>query len=158
LLGRALIGLLLLAVLCLVDPQPTKEVADPLGPPTPVLAWSTRGIASWYGRVGFYGEPAIAWYTRKTKWGNPVIFYGAAGPELRRLLGDKNPYHEHYLVMVRNKKTGKTIIVDVVDWCGCSKGAKREKLIDLSPAAFQALGLPLSRGVQIVTVSQFSAP
>lgn len=113
---------------------------------------SATGIASWYGNPRRYGEPAIAWYTRTSPWGEPVEFYAAAGPELRRILGDPNPYHEHYPVTITNPATGQTIEAVVVDWCGCNTG-RREKLIDLSPAAFEALGVPLSRGIQEVEVT-----
>lgn len=138
------------------DPPPTQEVA-PAGPPTPVLAWSLAGTSTWYGSTSHYGAPTVAWYTRQSRWGAPVIFYAAAGPKLREAIGDQNPYHEHYPVLVRNPKTGKTIIAVIVDWCQCSKGKPREKLIDLSPAAFEALGVPLTRGIQKVIVSQFAA-
>ena len=111
---------------------------------------SVEGIASWYGNPRHYGEPALAWYTRSSVWGEPIEFYAAAGPELRRLLGDPNPYHEHYPVTITNPATGRTIEAVVVDWCSCSAGRDHEKLIDLSPAAFEALGVPLSRGIQEV--------
>lgn len=126
------------------------EDSAPLIAPTPPP--SVAGIASWYGNPRRYGEPAIAWYTRTSPWGDPVEFYAAAGPALRRFLGDPNPYHEHYPVTITNHATGRTIEAVVVDWCGCNT-SKREKLIDLSPAAFEALGVPLSRGIQEVEVT-----
>ena len=119
------------------EPEPAREV---------------RGVASWYGNPRVYGAPAIAWYTRTTRYGAPITFYAAAGPALRDLLGDANPYHEHYPVTVTNPRTGISIPVVVTDWCGCSSGSDREKLIDLSPAAFKALGIPLTRGIQPVIV------
>ncbi len=125
--------------------------------PAEPTAPSATGIASWYGNPRRYGEPAIAWYTRTSPWGEPVEFYAAAGPELRRLLGDQNPYHEHYPVTITNPATGQTIEATVVDWCGCNTG-RREKLIDLSPAAFEALGVPLWRGIQRVEVTLGHAP
>lgn len=153
-----LVGLILLNTIL---PHPVAAAA-PLPPPLPAYAApaplapvppaSVEGIASWYGNPRRYGEPAIAWYTRTSPWGDPVEFYAAAGPELRRLLGDPNPYHEHYPVTITNPATGITIEAVVVDWCGCNTG-KREKLIDLSPAAFEALGVPLSRGIQEVEVT-----
>ena len=120
------------------EPEPAREV---------------RGVASWYGNPRVYGAPAIAWYTRTTRYGAPITFYAAAGPALRDLLGDANPYHEHYPVTVTNPRTGISIPVVVTDWCGCSSGSDREKLIDLSPAAFKALGIPLTRGIQPVIVT-----
>ena len=119
---------------------------------------SIDGVASWYGNPRAYGEPAIAWYTRKSEWGNPVKHYAAAGPELRKMIGDPNPYHEHYPLYVTNRKTGKTIRVVVVDWCQCSKGKRSEKLIDLSPAAFVAVCGPLGKGICSVTVSPVAPP
>jgi hypothetical protein len=126
-----------------------------------LAAWpqpSVDGVASWYGNPRAYGEPTIAWYTRKSEWGNPVKYYAAAGPELRKMIGDPNPYHEHYPLFVTNRKTGKTIRVVVVDWCQCSKGKRGEKLIDLSPAAFVAVCGPLGKGICSVTVSPISPP
>jgi hypothetical protein len=119
----------------------------------PMPVDTVDGVASWYGNPARYGAPAIAWYTRESKWGSPVTFYAAAGPKLRKLLGDPNPYHEHYPVIVTNRKTGASIRAIVVDWCGCSSGKQGEKLIDLSPAAFKALGVPLSRGIVAVSVT-----
>ena len=116
------------------------------------------GVASWYGNPGRYGAPAIAWYTRQSQWGAPVKFYAAAGPELRKMIGDSNPYHEHYPLIVTNRKTGARIQVQVVDWCSCSKGKPGEKLIDLSPAAFLAVCGPLSRGICSVTVAPIRPP
>lgn len=121
-----------------------------------LVAWPQPfidGVASWYGNPRAYGEPAIAWYTRKSQWGDPVKFYAAAGPELRRMIGDPNPYHEHYPLIVTNRKTGARIQVVVVDWCQCSKGKPGEKLIDLSPAAFLAVCGSLGRGICAVTVA-----
>jgi hypothetical protein len=135
--------------ICTAPPSPSPV----LGPPTPVEA-PLVGIASWYGNPRKWGEPTVAWYTRKTKHGDPVVFYAAAGPKLRDFLGDPNPYLEHYPLLITNPKTGKTILIVVVDWCSCSKGKKGEKLVDLSPAAFLALGVPLSRGIQKVYISR----
>lgn len=137
-------------------PQITTEPQAYDQPPVPTSPLiQVTGIASWYGRTGkgHYGEPTVAWYTRKTKWGDPVTFYAAAGPSLRDALGDDNPYHDHYPVQVTNPRTGITITVVVVDWCGCSSGTDHEKMIDLSPAAFQALGVHLTRGIQRVIVT-----
>lgn len=106
------------------------------------------GVASWYDATKNH-----AWYTRTTKLGEPVVFYGAAGPKLREALGDDNPYHEHYPVTITNPRTGITIQVIVVDWCSCSEGRKGEKIIDLAPAAFKALGVNLHRGIQKVIIT-----
>ena len=141
---------------CPATSTPSPSSSPVLGPPTPVETVEAPivGIASWYGNPRKWGEPTVAWYTRKSKWGDPVVFYAAAGPKLRDYLGDQNPYHEHYPLLITNPKTGKTILIVVVDWCQCSKGKKGEKLVDLSPAAFLALGVPLSRGIQKVYISR----
>ena len=127
-------------------PAPTA-IATPIATPSSIV-----GVATWYGNVRKWGEPTVAWYTRKSKWGDPVEYYAAAGPALRDLLGDSNPYHEHYPIRVTNVATGRSIIAVVVDWCSCSSGGKQEKLVDLSPAAFKALGASLGRGILKVEV------
>ena len=130
-------------------PEPVPSVPQYeglLGTPTPVK--HVNGVASWYDAT-----KNNAWYTRETKWGPRVEYYAAAGPAVRALIGDDNPYHEHYTAYVTHRKTGRTIKVIIVDWCSCSSGRPGEKAIDLSPAAFQALGLPLSRGIAPVTIS-----
>jgi hypothetical protein len=138
---------------CTATSTPSPTPSPVLGPPTPVEA-PIVGIASWYGNPRKWGEPTVAWYTRKTKHGDPVVFYAAAGPKLRDFLGDPNPYLEHYPLLITNPKNGRTILIVVVDWCSCSKGRPGEKLVDLSPAAFLALGVPLSRGIQKVYISR----
>ena len=130
------------AARCEIQPQPVASVEIT---PEPV---QVIGVATWYDATKNH-----AWYTRKTALGDPVIFYGAAGPKLREALGDDNPYHEHYPVMITNPSTGITIEVIVVDWCSCSKGKEWEKVIDLSPAAFKALGVSLPRGIQKVIIT-----
>jgi hypothetical protein len=141
-----------------VPPCPATSTATPspspvLGPPTPVEA-PIVGVATWYGNPSKWGEPTVAWYTRKTLLGDPVVFYAAAGPKLRDFLGDSNPYHEHYSLLITNAKNGRTILIVVVDWCSCLSGRPGERLVDLSPAAFLALGVPLSIGIQKVSISR----
>jgi rare lipoprotein A (peptidoglycan hydrolase) len=57
---------------------------------------------------------------------------------------------------ITNTKTGISVIVYITDTCGCYSGTKSDrsddKIIDLSPKVFKALGVPLSRGIQKVTV------
>ena len=123
-------------------------------PPTPKPTTLT-GVASWYGLPGT-SRPTVAWYTRANEFGKPFRFYAAAGPALRAFLGKAGNhfYHVHHRVEVCATVNGlvSCIIADVVDWCGCSRGNPHEKAIDLSPAAFQALGVPLSRGIVKVTI------
>ena len=107
------------------------------------------GIATWYDATKNY-----AWFTESPRpnaekyhqEGAPYPFYVAAGPELRALKpfkwGDK-PYR----ISIYSYKTKKEIIGWVVDECVC------KRLVDLSPAAFSALGVPLGRGIQKVKVT-----
>jgi hypothetical protein len=127
-------------------PAPLLMIDQPEVPPA-LPAPSIEGIATWYDATKNH-----AWYTRKTKLGDPIVFYAAAGSKLRDLLGDPNPYHESYAIRITSLKTGISVDAWVVDWCSCSKGKPNEKLIDLSPELFQALGFSLSRGIQPVRV------
>ena len=79
-------------------------------------------------------------------------FYAAAGPALREIKNfkwGKKPYR----IRVENLKNGKTIVAWVVDWCQCRGQTDNEKLVDLSMAAFTALGVDLNMGVQRVRVT-----
>lgn len=119
------------------------------------------GKASWYD-----ASKNNAWYTRETEWGAPVEFYAAAGPDLRNLVQALFDTKINWGVTMWRKfakkeqrpqfivtsiVTGKSIVVTVTDWCGCYSGTVKDKsddkIVDLSPSAFVALGLPLSRGV-----------
>ncbi len=108
-----------------------------------------RGVATW-----FDASKNGAWYTQPVRKGAaqrnqqfaPYKFYAAAGPRMRKLAPFKWG-NKPYRVIVTNKTTNITIVVWVVDVCQCREG-KKEKLIDLSPAAFQALGVGLHHGVQ----------
>ena len=56
---------------------------------------------------------------------------------------------------ITNRKNGRTVLVVVRDYCrACHKG---RAAIDLSPAAFIALGLTLGEGVGRVRVRYFGA-
>ena len=130
---------------------PTAPSAPTLGDsfkpePTPVATpvLSAKGKATW-----FDATKNSAWYTRGDK---PTLFYAAAGPALRALKDfrwGKKPYR----IIVENLKNGKAIVAWVVDWCQCRGQTGNEKLVDLSPAAFVALGIPLRNGVQRVRVT-----
>jgi hypothetical protein len=136
----------------LTEPAPTyydgRPIANEPEISTPEPLRSIDGVATWYDAT-----KNNAWYTRVTKWGPIIHYYAAAGPAARALIGDDNPYHEHYEVDVTNRLNGRRIRVTIVDWCSCSSGRDWEKAIDLSPAAFKALGLPLSRGIAPVTIT-----
>lgn len=124
------------------------------------------GKASWYD-----ASKNNAWYTRETEWGAPVEFYAAAGPDLRALVQALYTTKINWGVtmwrkfaakgtrpqfIVTSVVTGKSIVVTVTDWCGCYSGTVKDKsddkIVDLSPSAFVALGLPLSRGVADVII------
>ena len=92
-----------------------------------------NGQSTWYVREGYQ-------------------FYAAAGPALRAIKDfrwGKKPYR----IIVENLKNGKAIVAWVVDWCQCRGQTNNEKLVDLSPAAFTALGVDLNMGVQRVRVT-----
>jgi hypothetical protein len=85
-----------------------------------------------------------AWYTREG-----IAFYGAAGPALRELRPHR--YLNRYRILLTSERTGRTVLVWVVDWCSC-QGTGSPRLIDLAPAVWDALGVPLSRGITPVTI------
>jgi hypothetical protein len=81
------------------------------------------------------------------------VLYGAAGPALRKIIRHK--WGNRYRVIVSSKVTGIAVVVWVVDFCECRGGDKNpdnDRLIDLAPAVWDALGVPLSRGVTAVTI------
>ena len=127
---------------------PDEPLRDSFKPePTPVtesLFKSVKGKATWYDAT-----KNSAWYTQGE---NPTLFYAAAGPALRKIKDfrwGKKPYR----IIVENLKNGKAIVAWVVDWCQCRGQTGNEKLVDLSPAAFTALGVDLNSGVQRVRVT-----
>lgn len=114
--------------------------------PVPVIPEikTVVGKATW-----FDATKNSAWYTRGDK---PTLFYAAAGPALRKIKDfrwGKKPYR----IIVENIANGKAIVAWVVDWCQCRGQTNNEKLVDLAPAAFVALGVKLERGVQRVRVT-----
>ena len=145
-------ALTLLITAAIILAFPSAPSAPPLGDsfkpePTPVatpLLLSAKGKATWYDAT-----KNSAWYTRGDK---PTLFYAAAGPALRALKDfrwGKKPYR----IIVENLKNGKAIVAWVVDWCQCRGQTGNEKLVDLSQAAFTALGVDLNMGVQRVRVT-----
>ena len=143
--------LTLLIAAAIILAFPTAPSAPQLGDsfkpePTPVATpiLSVVGKATWYDAT-----KNNAWYTRGDK---PTLFYAAAGPALRALKDfrwGKKPYR----IIVENLKNGKAIVAWVVDWCQCRGQTNNQKLVDLSQAAFVALGVPLGNGVQRVRVT-----
>ena len=152
---RAAILLLVLTLLVsasVIIPVPTASTAAPLRDSfkpeattvAPPPARSAKGKATWYDAT-----KNNAWYTRGD---NPTLFYAAAGPALREIKNfkwGKKPYR----IRVENLKNGKAIVAWVVDWCQCRGQTDNEKLVDLSMAAFTALGVDLNMGVQRVRVT-----
>jgi len=121
-------------------PEPAVVVT----PQPPSASQSVSGKATWYDAT-----KNNAWYTQGKK---PTLFYAAAGPALRAIKNfrwGKKPYR----IIVENLKNGKAIVAWVVDWCQCRGQTGNEKLVDLSPAAFTALGVDLKMGVQRVRVT-----
>ncbi len=117
-------------------PEPTAT-AEP-------LVLSVKGKATFFDAER---DGQSTWYVREG-----YQFYAAAGPALRKIRDfrwGKKPYR----VIVENLKNGKAIVAWVVDWCQCRGQTNNEKLVDLSPAAFVALGVPLGNGVQKVRVT-----
>jgi hypothetical protein len=135
------------AIIFAFPSAPAAPLRDSFKPePAPVVEplLSVKGKATWYDAT-----KNNAWYTRGDK---PTLFYAAAGPALRKIKDfrwGKKPYR----IIVENLKNGKAIVAWVVDWCQCRGQTNNEKLVDLSKAAFVALGVPLGNGVQKVRVT-----
>jgi hypothetical protein len=109
-----------------------------------------KGIATWYDAT-----KNDAWYTQPNKWGKTVKHYVAAGPMLRRFVKQRWMM-EPVAIWITSKLTGVTVKAYVVDWCGCW-GRKSDpddtRLADFAPAIWDALGVPLERGVTRVEIS-----
>ena len=89
-----------------------------------------------------------SWYTR-----DGIEFYGAAGPALREIM--KHEWRNSYRIIITAQKTQRSVIVNVVDYCEClggDKNARNDRLIDLAPAVWAALDVPLSIGVMQVSI------
>ena len=144
-------ALTLLITAAIILAFPSAPSAPPLGDsfkpePTPVATplLSVAGKATWFDAQR---DGQSTWYVREG-----YQFYAAAGPALRALKDfrwGKKPYR----IIVENLKNGKAIVAWVVDWCQCRGQTGNEKLVDLSKAAFVALGVPLGNGVQRVRVT-----
>ena len=117
-------------------PEPTAT-AEP-------LVLSVKGKATFFDAER---DGQSTWYVREG-----YQFYAAAGPALRKIKDfrwGKKPYR----IIVENLKNGRAIVAWVVDWCQCRGQKNNDKLVDLSPAAFTALGVDLNTGVQKVRVT-----
>lgn len=104
-----------------------------------------EGRATWYDANR---NDQSAWYTREG-----VEFYGAAGPALRAIV--KHEWRGSYRVIITAQKTQRSVVVNVVDYCECLGGdndARNDRLIDLAPAVWDALNVPLEIGVMRVSI------
>ena len=135
-------------------PAPTPE-------PTPTPEVTIKDIVMLKGLATHYNaETNNAWYTRKeggparNQDEGPYEFYGAAGPELR-LHHNFRFAMKPYPVLVTSLLTERSVLVWVVDYCECEgrKAKGDERLIDLAPEVWDALGVPKSRGVMKITLA-----
>jgi hypothetical protein len=149
----ALSGTIVLPKPAVVEPSPTPT-------PTPEITIkdivTLEGIATWYDAT-----KNNAWYTRKdggsakNQQGGPYRFYGAAGPELR-LHHNFTYATKPYTVLITSVATGRSVLVWVVDWCSCNGRVKvdgDERLIDLAPEVWDALGVSKSRGIMKIKLA-----
>lgn len=130
-----------------------------------VQAWYSLSST---GKIGFNGwifaskadclkNPGWKCYTRMVgpykrlvrKWMSPINnMYAALGPALRELIGAQIPkWHTapRNKILVTSVETGIAVEVWIADACGCGgadkiAGTKDDRLIDLSPEAWAALG------------------
>jgi len=122
------------------DPITSEPTPEPILP-NPTL----HGIATHYDAER-KGE--TTWYTRAG-----IEFYGAAGPDLRKAV--RHEWRNKYRVIVTSERTGRSLVVWIVDFCECrggDKNPKNDRLVDLAPEVWNALGVPLHLGVTRVTI------
>lgn len=144
-----LIIALVLSLAPLTNPAPTAEPAAPL--PTVMADQPAVPLGYFVGDATWYDADRgnrSTWYTRAG-----VTMYGAIGRELRAF--KPHYWRTSWNIEVVSLLTGRSVIVHVVDECTCY-GVKADptddRLIDLSPEVWQALGVPLSRGVMPVAI------
>jgi hypothetical protein len=113
---------------------------------------SVSGIATWYDANRWVTKP-YPHHMRTAYTDAGIVYYVAAGPALRTFLGWKH-WDDHFTVLVTSELTGVQVVAEVVDWCSCGgrQGVDDNRLADLSPALFVALGAHLSRGIQPITI------
>jgi hypothetical protein len=124
-----------------VAPRMVRVVADQ--PPAPVGVFA--GTATWYDAAR---GPYSAWYTRAG-----IKYYGAIGAAVRKV--KQHYWRTSWEVRITSLLTGRSVVVQVVDECTCygvRKVKGDERLIDLAPAVWQALGVPLGRGVMPIVL------
>jgi hypothetical protein len=131
------------------NPVPTGEPPAPL--PTVVADQPAVPLGYFVGTATWYDADRrnlSTWYTRAG-----IDMYGAIGAEVRAF--KPHAWRTSWQVEVVSLLTGRSVIVQVVDECTCY-GIKADRtddrLIDLSPEVWQALGVPLSRGVMPIVL------
>ena len=139
---------LVLVLAPLTNPAATSEpVSYDMGvladqPPTPL---AFVGTATWYDAAR---GPYSAWYTRAG-----IEYYGAIGAAVRKV--KQHYWRTSWEVRITSLITKRSVVVQVVDECTCygvRKVEGDERLIDLAPAIWQALGVPLGRGVMPIVL------
>jgi hypothetical protein len=126
------------------DPKPTYAMGVVADQPALAEGYFV-GTATWFDAER--GNQS-SWYTRAG-----ITLYGAIGADVRA-------YRQHYWrtsweVKITSLLTGKSLTVQVVDICTCyglRSDPNDDRLIDLSPQAWQVLGVPLSVGVMPITL------
>jgi hypothetical protein len=134
-----------------LSPRPISIPSDTPEPTPTESPIVLSGRATWFD-ARRHGQSA--WYTREG-----IKFYGAAGPALRS--EREHRWRGRYRVLVTSEDTGRAVLVWIVDFCECRGGDKKpsnDRLVDLAPAVWHALGVPLGRGVTRVTVKILAAP
>ncbi len=142
-------------------PRPLASAPTPEPMPTQETEVTMKDVVVLKGLATHYNASKNnAWYTReeggpaRNQDEGPYEFYGAAGPELR-LHHNFNFAMKPYPVLVTSLITERSVLVWVVDYCECEgrKAKGDERLIDLAPAVWDALGVPKSRGVMKITLA-----
>ncbi len=116
-------------------------VSNPVGSPKP----SARATST--PRTHSVGSPLLAGFA--TWYANGPGIFGAAGPDLRRVLGDWRGSYVVVTGFTNGQAHSATVLLS--DWCLCS-GAHQPRLVDLSVTAFERVCGSLSLGVCRVEV------
>ena len=132
------------------NPQPLSEPLAPyamgvLADQPEVPEGYFVGKATWFDAER---GNQTAWYTRAG-----ITLYGAIGADVRAY--KQHHWRTSWDVRITSLLTGKSVIVQVVDVCTCygvRSNPNDDKLIDLSPQTWAALGVRLGRGVMPITL------
>jgi hypothetical protein len=140
---------LALMVAPFTNPVPTGEPVAPM--PTVVADQPAVPLGYFVGTATWYDADRgnlSTWYTRAG-----VDMYGAIGAEVRAFKPHR--WRTSWNVEVISLLTGRSVIVQVVDECTCygvRANPDDQRLIDLSPEVWAALGVPLWRGVMPIAL------